>query len=417
LFLVSALVLSGCDSDYSVVPKSRYQSAAPAPMAPGASSSVVTPRAAPLRRVAVLLPLSGQRSDLGHILLQAVQLALAGDETLVLDILDTGGTPSGAVTAARLAIENGDGMFLGPLMSPETAAIAPIARVAGIPVLAFTNDATQAQPGVWPLGISPLQQIRRLVAATVGQGHSHFAALLPDSEFGRVMSEALQTAALEAGLSQPIIQTHMPGMSAVTVAVRDMADYGGRRGPVDARIKALKADPTPEARRQILELQKSPIPPPPFDVLLLADTGDELQEIAAVLPYYDVDRSAVQVLGPSLWSERASGAWALSGAWYAAPDASIREGFAQNYTARFGAAPPVIADVAFDAALIARFVASSGDDYRIALTQSSGFVGTDGLVALSTNGAVHRGLAVFKIDRSGPSQVEPAPNLVGTKGF
>ena len=36
-----------------------------------------------------------------------------------------------------------------------------------------------------PLGVSPDQQIRRLVVAAQAQGKTQFAALLPDSDFGR----------------------------------------------------------------------------------------------------------------------------------------------------------------------------------------------------------------------------------------
>ncbi len=54
-------------------------------------------------------------------------------------------------------------MILGPVTSTETALVAPIAQRAGVPVLAFTNDQTVSQPGVWTLGITPGQQVRRLV--------------------------------------------------------------------------------------------------------------------------------------------------------------------------------------------------------------------------------------------------------------
>ena len=43
----------------------------------------------------------------------------------------------------------GAGIILGPLTSSETAAVAPVARQAGVAVLAFTNDPNQAQPGVY----------------------------------------------------------------------------------------------------------------------------------------------------------------------------------------------------------------------------------------------------------------------------
>ncbi|MBN8898914.1 MAG: penicillin-binding protein activator, partial [Rhodospirillales bacterium] len=117
-------------------------------------------------RVAILLPLSGPRADLGQAMLQAAQLALPAPDSPPLSVKDTRGTPEGAAAAAQQAMAEGVGIILGPLTSAETAAVAPIARNAGVPVLAFTNDPSQAQPGVWTLGITPGQQIRRLLAAT-----------------------------------------------------------------------------------------------------------------------------------------------------------------------------------------------------------------------------------------------------------
>ena len=139
------------------------------------------------QRVAILLPLSGPRADIGQSMLHAAQLALDGPDAPPLDVKDTGGTPGGAAAAAQSAIAEGAGLILGPLTSPETAAVAPVARAANVAVLAFTNDQSQAQPGVWTLGITPGQQVRRLVAAAQGQGKSQFAALLPDSDFGHAM--------------------------------------------------------------------------------------------------------------------------------------------------------------------------------------------------------------------------------------
>ena len=62
-----------------------------------------------------------------------------------------------------------------------------------------------------------------------------------------------------------------------------------------------------------------------------------MQEIAAILPYYDVDRSAVQIIGPALWADPASGSGAVQGAWYAAPDNSTRSDLERDYAAKYGA--------------------------------------------------------------------------------
>jgi hypothetical protein len=260
------------------------------------------------------------------------------------------------------------------------------------------------------LGISSDQQIERLLSAAQSQGKTRFAALLPETGFGNALAIALTRACADHGLDEPIIKLHSPGMAAITAATRDISDYVNRRGPIDAKIKAARALGTADGRRQAQELVKTPIPPPPFDVLLLGDTGDDLQEVAAVMPYYDVDRSLVQIVGPALWADPASGSASVLGALYAAPDSNMRASFEREYSEQYGSEPSPVADLAYDAAAIARVAEGPTGINLTALTQTSGFVGSDGWLALSNDGHVRRGLAVFKIERGGREMVAPAPD-------
>jgi len=366
-------------------------------------------RMALAQKVAILLPLTGPLADRGKDLLQAAQLASQNGGGPALDVIDTGGTAAGAAKAVQSAISSGDRLILGPLTSAETASVAPIARDANIPVLAYTNDASQSQPGVWTLGIAPDQQIRRLVVAAQAQGKTQFAALLPATDFGRAMAAGLTKAVEANGLPAANIRMHSPGMASITAAAKDISGYANRRGPIDAKVKAARGSGTPEGRREAQELVKTPIPPPPFNVLLLADTGDELQEIAAVLPYYDVDRYAVQIIGPALWANPASGSGAVSSAWYAAPDTSTRTNLERDYTAKYGSPPSPLADLAFDSVSIAAVVLGRGEADTSILTQPAGFVGVDGWLMFMPDGQVRRGLAVFRIERGGPTLIDPAP--------
>jgi branched-chain amino acid transport system substrate-binding protein len=414
LILICALSLSGCGGQSSGRYGAGGQLGSNAPTSLGPNPSL---SAGSGQSVAILLPLTGPRADIGHVLEQAARLAVQDGSGPTLDVLDTAGTAAGAALATQASIANRDSLILGPLTSTETAAVAPIARNAGIPVLAFTNDASQSAPGVWPLGITAGQQVRRLVLAAVAQGKSQFAALLPDTDFGRAMATALTKATEAAGLTPPIIKMHPPGMAAITASARDLSDYANRRGPIDAKVKAARALGTADGRREAQELVKTPIPPPSFNVLLLADTGDQLQEIAAVLPYYDVDRSSVQIVGPALWSDPASSSSAVHGAWYAAPDSSTRSNLETDYAAKYGNPPPPLADLAFDAGAIARVVRGSNGADMTALTQPSGFIGTDGWLILLPDGQVRRGLAVFRIERAGPAMIDPPPQPSTTPGL
>lgn len=174
---------------------------------------------------------------------------------------------------------------------------------------------------------------------------------------------------------------------------------------------------TADGRREAQELVKTPIPPPSFNLLFLADTGEALQEIAAILPYYDIDRSMVQIVGPALWGDPTSGSAAVRGAWYAAPDSSTRSNLERDYAAKYGAPPPPLADLAFDSVAVAKLILGPrGSDIAI-LTQPGGFVGTDGWFALLPDGQVRRGLAVFRIERAGPELIDPAPQSAAAPGF
>ncbi|MGD0103403.1 MAG: penicillin-binding protein activator [Rhodopila sp.] len=405
LLLICALTFSGCSGQSAGRYGVGYQSGSNASTRLGGNTPA--PGQA-TQAVAILLPLTGPRAELGQVLLQAAQLAFLDSRGLSLDVLDTGGNATRAAAAAQAALTNGDSLILGPLTSSETASVAPVARRAGVPVLAFTNDPSQSQPGVWPLGISPDQQIRRLVVAAQAQGKTVFAGLLPDSDFGRAMAMALTKAMQASGLQTADVRMHPPGMASITATVRDLSDYANRRGPIDEKVKAARALGTPDGRREAQELLKTPIPPPSFNVLLLADTGDALQEIAAVLPYYDVDRSTVQIIGPALWSDPASGSAAVQGAWYAAPDNSTRSNLERDYTEKYGVPPPPLADLAYDSASVAKvIVGPRGSDIAV-LTQPGGFVGTDGWFTLMPDGQVRRGLAVYRIERAGPELIDPA---------
>jgi ABC-type branched-subunit amino acid transport system substrate-binding protein len=374
----------------------------------GATASIVASN----RKVAILLPLTGPHAEIGLPMLQAAQLALGAPGSPILIQEDTGGTTQGAATTVRTALAAGATMILGPLTAPEVSAASPAARNANVPMLAFSNDPAVAAPGVWLLGITPDQQVRRLASAAQQADKSRFAALLPDNGFGRALASALSQAASADGLTPPNIGFHGPGIGAIDQSVRALSDYDSRWAPIKDQIRAARAEGTAEGRQRADQLSHSALPPPPFDVLLLGDTGEALAELASVLPYYFVSPPTVQFIGPTLWSDPRSGASELRGAWYAAPDPAARAAFVQAFTTRYGAPPPGPADLAFDAASIARVVATGVGT----LTTSSGFTGADGWLALLPDGGVRRGLAVFQIGAGGAQIIQPAPTNAGMPG-
>ncbi len=413
---------------------------------PAAPTAAALPPAVPGQAtgpgVGVLLPLSGSNGRLGTTMLDAAKLALAGPGAPRIDAHDTAG-PGGAAQAARLAVQNGDPIILGPLTSSDTAEVAPVVAAGQVPVLAFTSDVAQARPGVWVMGITPEQQVRRLVFAAKAEGRSRIAALLPSNGLGDALASGLTQACLDAGLAPPTILTHVGTRDSIDATTRQISDYATREAAVEQQAKAapvraalspssaaappaaglplaLAPAPAPpagggggplaaDAAGPAAVTPPKPLPPPPFDALLLGDTGTQLQEVIEALKLAGVTNSQVRIMGPGLWGAFAGKLRALAGAWYAAPDPSARRGFVQQYETAYRGAPKSLDDFAYDAGALARSLATGG--YSVpALTNPAGFAGVDGIFTLRPDGHVHRSLAIFQIQPGGGGViVQPAP--------
>ncbi len=363
--------------------------------------------------VALLVPLTGPLAPYGQVLENAAKLVFPAGSAPGLDVRDTGGTPQGAAAAAQAAIAAGDGIILGPLTSPETHAVAPIAASAGVNVLSFTNDSTVAAPGIWALGISPRQQVDRVMEVAAGKGRTQVAAVLPDTDFGRQLASEISAESARLSEPSPQIVFFDQDFNSVNRAVRQISDFGSRGQEIENEIRYERNLDTAAGREQARELEHQQIPPPPFNALFIGATrADALAEFATFLPYYDVNQPQVQFLGPALWAPLATQMArqpVLTGAMYAAPDPAAAAAFNAKYQATYGAAPPSIADLGFDAAAIAKLAASQGGYTTSVLTAPAGFTGTDGTLVLEPNGQVQRGLAVFQVAPGAPSVVAPAP--------
>jgi len=95
--------------------------------------------------------------------------------------------------------------------------------------------------------------------------------------------------------------------------------------PLIEQLRAARAQTDADSGQKAAEIAHADVPPPPFDALLLAETGGRLATLANMLGRYEVTPANVRVLGPALWavpSVRAGAA--LDGAWYAAPDPAVR---------------------------------------------------------------------------------------------
>ena len=339
----------------------------------------------PRNRIALLLPLSGPQASLGRAMEQAAELALfeRGGRSIDFLPMDTRSTAPGAAAAARQAVGAGARIIVGPLTAPETSAASAPARAARIPIIAFTNDAAQSGPGVWTLGVTPAQQVRRAMGAAMSGGAQRFALAAPDDAFGRALAAAMRQVASEWGLPDPAIVLH-PARASPGAVAQDVAQRGGNA----------------------------------VDAVLIGSTGAMARGVAAGLGPAGLNAPAPRILGHALWAQDSSLGQepALHGAIFAAPDPRSRASFDARFEGAFGEPPPRLAGIAYDGAGIpararAPLRGPAGPN------TGEGFGGGDGPVRLQPEGQVQRGLALFAVEPSGEARMverAPAPGAAGS---
>jgi ABC-type branched-subunit amino acid transport system substrate-binding protein len=358
-----AFLLGACSEPPKTTPPPRPTTTGPS------IGSPVTPSGK--TRIALLLPLSGRAAAVGQSMQQAAELSLfeSGAKELALAAYDSGDTPQQAMEAYRKARTDGVALVLGPLFGPSAAALGPLVSEGGANVIAFSNDESAAQRGVWIMGITAPPQVRRVVDYAVTSANiRRFAAFAPRTPYGEQMARTLESYATQRG---------------ATVVATEYFDEGGDvAGQAGRLANALKGE---GGKVAVLV----PVGPP------------RLSSVVGALAAAGLDAQTVQLLGTGVWDVQEIGQDAnLRGAWYAAPDPARRADFERRFLATYGRPPHRLATLAYDAVALAGQLARlrpGGDFSAEAITNPNGWVGADGVFRLLPDGRNERTLAVIEI--------------------
>jgi len=389
------------------------------PTAPAEDSQSLTltppPGVVQETRVAILLPLSGPRADLGQAVLDAAMLALfeVADGDFALRPYDTAGTADGAAAAAEKAVADGVKLVIGPVFSDAVRGAAPVVQVADLNMIAFSNNRDVAEPGVYLSGLLPESQINRVIGYAARRGVQRLGVLVPSGPFGARALGAARQAAANAGVELVRSREYGPAADEIVQAVRIIGDYATRRAALLAQKKALADREDEISKRALARLDiLDTFGPVAFDALLVAASGSELVNLAAQLGNFDVDSKKVRILGLASWAAEGTGREpSLVGSWFAAPPAgSVRE-FYRNFRAMFESAPHPLGQTAYDLVALAAILGSQdgGAKYdRDTLTSGSGFAGIGGLFRFLPDGTAERSLEVREVGPTENKVVDPA---------
>src|SRR5207244_8356787 len=166
------------------------------------------------------------------------------------------GTADGAAKAARAVIDDGAKLILGPLLATEVQAVKPLARDAHLNIVAFSTVTELAGGNTFLMGFLPRQEVVREVGHARDRGFARFAALAPNSPYGRLMADALREFASASGATVARVEFYDPRAGDTAPAIQRLFPEAGAS---PAGSPAAAGTPT-------------------FDPLLLPERGARLKQ-------------------------------------------------------------------------------------------------------------------------------------------
>ena len=339
-------------------------------------------------KIALLAPTSAsQAAALGQALVNAARLSVSdlNDPLVQLSVYDTAGDAATAQRMAQQAIKEGARLIIGPLFGANTRAVTSTAAAAKVKVISFSTDSSIAGGPVYVSGFLPEKAAQRIIGFARAQGYNNIGVFHPQTAYGDVALKGSQSAR---------------GANIVTVKGYDRSQEGI---PPAARDFAANAKSTGA------------------QAVLVAESGQALNFVASQLGQQGLKRGQVKFLGMGEWNSKSVfDAQELRGAWFPAPDPDAVKSFVNRYSKAYGAVPPVLATLSYDAVQIAgqllveARVAQSGDPFSDqALKRPRGFRGASGPLRFDQNNLADRGLAILEVERRKFKIIDRAPPTLG----
>lgn len=336
--------------------------------------------------VALLVPGGGSAGDaiVARDLENAARLAMADLQGVEIDlrVYNTGGNAQRAAALAQQAVDQGAKVILGPLFAEAANAAGVAVADDGVNVLSFSNNTSIAGGNVFVLGNTFDNTADRLVNYAKRQGKQRILVVHARNLAGEVGRDAIRKALARHGVTQAGVTDYEFSQEGVLAAAPR----------ISGAVSAQGADA----------------------IFLTSDTAGALPLFAQMLPEAGVSPSDTQYIGLTRWDipQQTLALPGVQGGWFALPDPTPSARFRTRYEAAYGSAPHPLAGLAYDGIAAIGALVGQGDRNALtgrALTQASGFVGTNGVFRLRADGTNQRALAVATVRNNQVVILDPAP--------
>ena len=359
---------------------------------------------APRYFMGALVPQSGPAAFFGDRVLKGIQLAIHAynlqdpDNRVELIVKDTEASPEKAAAAmSELAAKN-IVAAIGPLLTKEVEAVAPLLAKIQVPVItpaASGHGITELSPWIFRNALTNTSQAAATVEYAAKQKLKKFVIFHPDDSYGRDLARLFTK---ELGKKAEILAT-----IAYPPEANDFGPYIRKLIEIDLRSRRIQIPEDDQERKKLFSEYA-----PGFDALYLPGPAERVGLLIPQLAFYNISGKAI--LGSSSWhspdlieraGRHAEGAVFVDGFFPEAEDPIIKP-VMDAYRSAYQEEPDILAAQAYDAAMMVLTLIKQRKDTPVAVKEGlltyKDYPGVSGATTFAGSGEARKKLFLIKVE-------------------
>ena len=235
-------------------------------------------------KIGLLVPLSGNNSEVGQSIIKAIKLAINKINNPAIEILpkDTRSNPEVTLQGAKELAEQGVKIIIGPVFNEN---LAYLGELSNITFLSLTNKINNNPKNIISAGINATSQLKTIKKFIELNEIKKTIFLMPDVNYKDEIKKAITNSKIK------IYKKHIYNSdpTKLTKQIEEITNYKKRKQNLEDEI--IRLEKSDENNKEILIerlKKKDTLGNVKFDSIIIADFDESLKSVATSLLYTDV---------------------------------------------------------------------------------------------------------------------------------
>jgi len=248
-------------------------------------------------KIGLIIPLSGEYSDIGNSIIKSVRLAINKIDDQRIEIIpkDTKSNPIDSLRVSKKLYDDGVRIIIGPVFNESTKYLDELKDVTFI---SFTNKIYQNPKNVISAGVNAISQVNTIKKFNKIKNLERSIFLIPKTDYKKEIELAIKKTNIN--LKEKFIYDKEPTL--LTKQIEKLTRYPQRKQNLKDEIKRIENSLITNKDKKLEQLKKrDTLGGINFDSVIIADFDESLKSVATSLLYTDVSSKRITYIALNQW--------------------------------------------------------------------------------------------------------------------